>query len=520
MLPGLGDEANELANVLPLRRLLSAATVALLVGSSAFLLWDLSSGAGRGDALLFLLVLVFGAAAVALLTGPDYSTRELRIIERVVFAALTGYLAWTAYATLGDVLAAGDTQALAARWDLTVVQFVLLAVAYGTVVPNAWPRAARVIGGMVLTPVAVVVLLWLSSPERATGLRRVATPGWVAQSLIALAIAAAVGILAAHVIDQYLGLAQTTRISIRYVLERRIGQGGMGEVWLAEHNLLARPAAVKLVRAESVRRKSPDKADILLRRFEREARATARLRSVHTVEVYDSGVTDDGTFYYAMELLDGIGLDRLVEEYGVVPAGRVVYLLEQACQSLAEAHDHGMTHRDVKPANIYTCRLGTDRDFVKVLDFGLVTIGTLAAGRLEEATDLTLDDEINGTPAYMAPELIHRTEIEPDGRADLYALGCVGYYLLTGAPVFDGPPLSVLVDHVKTAPEPPSSRTEVEIPAALEKVILRCLEKDPADRYQSAGELAEALVACRPEPGWDAEQADEWWRLHLPEPVV
>jgi serine/threonine-protein kinase len=438
------------------------------------------------------------------------------MIERVVFGAVAAYLAATAWIALAALLQQQDLPGLSARWGLALVQFVLLMVAYGTTVPNAWPRAARIVGALALTPVAVVAALWISGPQRAQGLRELATAGRVAESLLVLLVAGALSILAAHVIDQYLGLASRTRISIRYVLQRVIGRGGMGEVWLGEHNMLARPAAVKLIRSDALEGFSPEKAAMALRRFEREARATAGLRSAHTVEVYDFGVTSDGTFYYAMEFLDGIDLSAMVGRHGPLPEGRVIYLLLQACQSLADAHAHGLTHRDIKPANIFACRMGTAHDFVKVLDFGLVTSGRLPALQSEEVTGLTLDGEINGTPGYMAPEIVQNAG-EPDGRADIYALGCVGYYLLAGMPVFEGPALSVLVEHVKTPPVPPSQRVDVPISAELESVILRCLEKDPADRYQTAEELADALRACCADPVWDARSASDWWRLHLPQ---
>lgn len=517
MLPGLGDESKEPVKVVPLRRLLSAMTVLLLIGASGFLLWNLSAGITEGAALLFLLVLLLGAAATVLFTMKDPSVQRLRNLERVVFAALTAYLAWMAYDSFGRLLAGGDVEGLVSRWNLTLTQFVLLMVAYGTAIPNAWQRAARVIGALALTPVAVIAGLWASGPDHAAGLRAIATPARLVESALVLMIGASLAVMAAYVIDQYLNLAGTTRLSIRYMLKNRIGMGGMGEVWLAEHNLLARPAAVKLIRGDAIEKEDPARATRLLRRFEREARATARLRSVHTVEVYDFGVTDNGIFYYAMELLDGIDLKTLVEEYGPVPAPRAVYLLTQACHSLADAHAQGMTHRDIKPANIFICRLGTAHDFVKVLDFGLVTVGDVGEIDPGETTDVSIDGELQGTPGYMAPELVHGSR-RADGRNDIYSLGCVAYFLLTGTPVFEGPPLSVMVDHVKTAPEPPSRRTELEIPEQLEAVILRCLQKDPSDRYQSAEELAEALQEAGPEPRWGAREAAEWWRLHLPVP--
>jgi serine/threonine-protein kinase len=517
-LPGLGDESKELANVIPLRMLMGAATGLMLIGAAVFLFWSLTAGSASGAAALFAVILVLAGALATIVIRDDLAVPALRWIERAVFATVTVYLAWMTYRALADLLATSDVQAVGSRWNLALVQFVLLLVIYGVAVPNAAARAARSAAGIAAAPVLVAALL-MSGVD--PGLRRaVATPARMAESLIVLGAAAVIAALAAYVIDQYLSVARTTRISIRYLLKRRLGIGGMGEVWLAEHNLLARPAAVKLVRGDMIDGSDPDKAQLVLRRFEREARATAKLRSAHTVEIYDFGVVPtDGTFYYAMEYLDGIDLSSLVKRHGPVPAARVVYLLAQACQSLSEAHSHGMTHRDIKPQNVFICRMGTAHDFVKVLDFGLVTTDGVPSLGEDDATGLTLEGQINGTPGYMAPELVQRGTV-PDHRADLYALGCVGYFLLTGRPVFEGPPLSVLVDHVKTDPLPPSQAVDATIPVGLEQVILRCLEKDPAARFGTAHELAEALLGCCVEPVWNSGLAADWWRLHLPAEVA
>lgn len=300
-----------------------------------------------------------------------------------------------------------------------------------------------------------------------------------------------------------------------YRLVERLGTGGMGEVWRAEHRLLARPAAVKLVRGD-VLGSDPATRRMALRRFEREARATAALGSTHTIQLYDFGTTEEGAFYYVMELLDGLSLDALVERFGPQPAGRVVHLLLQVCHSLGEAHARGMIHRDVKPANIYACRLGPDRDFVKVLDFGLVK-GVAEEG--PDATELTAAGMAAGTPAFMAPEMATGREAV-DGRADLYGLGCVAYWLLTGQRVFEGDsPLAVLLDHVRTPPDPPSSRTEIGVPGQLEAIVLSCLEKDPADRPRSAENLADRLRRTGLAEEWGEEEARQWWGLHAPDPA-
>ncbi len=300
----------------------------------------------------------------------------------------------------------------------------------------------------------------------------------------------------------------------QYELAEMLGKGGMGEVWRARHRLLAKPAAIKLIRPEAL---GGDEATriALFRRFEREARATAALNSVHTISVYDFGLTPDGAFYYVMELLDGIDLETLVKKHGPQPAGRVIHLLRQACHSLGEAHATGLVHRDIKPANLFTCRLGPDRDFVKVLDFGLVKTDNTAD---PEASRLTQEGIAFGTPGYMAPEMAMGAGAS-DGRADLYALGCVGYWLLAGEPVFEGDtPLATVLHHVRTPPERPSLRTEVEIPEDLEALIMVCLAKVPDDRPQSAVEIEKHLAACAAAGDWTLSAADTWWDRHGPEP--
>jgi serine/threonine-protein kinase len=297
-----------------------------------------------------------------------------------------------------------------------------------------------------------------------------------------------------------------------YQLIEKLGQGGMGEVWRAEHRMLARGAAIKLIRAEALGGDG-SRAREAVKRFEREAQATAALRSPHTIEVYDYGVGEDGTFHYVMELLDGYSFQALVDRFGPQPAPRVVRLLLQACHSLAEAHAAGLVHRDVKPANLFVCRLGLDVDFVKVLDFGLVK---LQGPQSQGAEALTMEGGFAGTPAYMPPEVALATA-PVDGRADIYALGCVAYWLLTGKRVFEGKSaMDMVIDHVRTPPVPPSKRTEKPIPEALERLVLRCLEKEASARPATAGELAAELQALALDSGWSEHEARDWWRSHPP----
>ncbi len=233
-----------------------------------------------------------------------------------------------------------------------------------------------------------------------------------------------------------------------------LGAGGMGQVWRAKHLMLDRPAAVKLIRPESLGPEAGVQAETLLRRFEREAKATSALRSPHTVQIYDFGTTEDGTFYYAMELLEGRDLKSLVEQHGPLPAERVIYILRQVCESLAEAHRNGLIHRDIKPANIFLAEVAFKYDFVKVLDFGLVkqTPGTGWKG-----SRLTIEGAVAGTPAFMAPELIKGSS-KIDERVDIYSLGCVAYGLLTGQLVFEGnTPLQIIAAHLEQQPVLPSA---------------------------------------------------------------
>jgi eukaryotic-like serine/threonine-protein kinase len=296
-----------------------------------------------------------------------------------------------------------------------------------------------------------------------------------------------------------------------YTLEEMLGKGGMGEVWRASHRMLARQAAVKLIRPEMLISQTGRQASLLRRRFEQEARATASLQSPHTVELYDFGVAENGSFYYVMELLDGVDLDRLVKQHGPQSPGRVIWILRQVCRSLAEAHHAGLVHRDIKPSNILLTRLGIEFDFVKVLDFGLVK-----RQMLDDETPMTIDGTTAGTPAFMAPEMA-RGDQDVDGRADLYAVGYLGYWLLTGQLVFEEKgAVAMIMAHMQNKPAPPSSRVELPIPADLDAAILKCLEKDPAKRPQSAGELIALLDRCAVSREWSETRAADWWSTNRP----
>jgi serine/threonine-protein kinase len=296
-----------------------------------------------------------------------------------------------------------------------------------------------------------------------------------------------------------------------YKLVERLGVGGMAEVWRANHRMLRRPAAVKLIRPKVLVDHGPQDSERLLRLFTREVRTTASLRSPHTIQVYDFGITREGAFYYVMELLDGIDLMTLVERFGPQPGERVASLMKQVCHSLREAHARNFVHRDIKPANVLTCTVGGDFDFVKVLDFGLVLDRHLTSEELED------EKQFVGTPAVMAPEML-RFQAPVDARADLYALGCVGYWLLTGKRVFEAQTRAdMLVMHAHQKPLLPSKRIDRAIHPGLEALIMQCLEKNPNKRPQTARELSDALSALQFEHPWTDERAELWWKQNRPE---
>ena len=329
-------------------------------------------------------------------------------------------------------------------------------------------------------------------------------------------VCAAIAVAASGIVYRMGSAIGKARRMGSYRLVARIGEGGMGEVWRAKHQLLARPAAIKLIRPETLGGRPSESSADHQRRFEREAQATALLRSPHTIELFDFGVTDDGTFYYVMELLDGFDLETLIQWFGPLPPQRAVHVLRQACDSLGEAHEQGLIHRDIKPANIFLCRYGRQVDFVKVLDFGLVKSGHDSILQDAKVTGVG----VIGTPSTMAPEQILGNR-PIDARTDIYGLGCVGYWLLTGVHVFEAETVAQLIArHIETPPTPPSERVEQEIPESLDNVILACLQKDPDQRPQTADALSDMLASSVGGESWTIEQAKEWWSERIPTEVA
>jgi serine/threonine-protein kinase len=489
-----------------LRVRLRAVALAMSCAFGAFLLRGLVLGSHYLDVLILIfhvtVVAAFVASYVALSSRQPITLRHLRALELVLFGLTIAFFITIHYRLAQLRVADGDRVMLMATVKNTVLFVFAMIVLYGMFIPNTWRRAAAVVSVMLAATVLSPLALRILHPEVFRFAAPLLTFETVSENILMLAIGAGVTVYATHIINTLRVQAFEARQLNQYRLKGRIGAGGMGVVYLAEHQLLKRPCAIKLIAPE---RAGDPKA---LARFEREVRTTAQLSHPNTVEIYDYGRTEDGTFYYVMELLHGLSLADLVARHGPVSPGRAIFLIRQACSALAEAHACGLVHRDLKPANIFAAYRGRAHDFVKLLDFGLVLPppDSLSAEPSGEG-------RIAGSPQYMAPEQV-TGEARPDARTDLYGLGAVAYFLLTGRAPFTGAtPMAVMIavahDHV----EPPS-RYQPELPADLERVVLRCLAKSPADRYPDADLLNQDLAACATASEWDFAHAARWWNSH------
>jgi eukaryotic-like serine/threonine-protein kinase len=452
------------------------------------------------EAFRVAVILALAGCVAWLSRGRTRPLLQLRIAEVASFGLVASFMATMQYLAMLQSVRNDDPAMLSLEAKSVVVQIFMLIVVYGMFIPNTWRRAAAVVGPLALTPIAVHAAFALGHPEIAGLARRAASFAQESENLLTLLIGVVLAIFGTHTINALRREAFEARQFGQYQLRDRLGAGGMGEVYLAEHLLLKRPCALKLIR--------PDRAadPTALARFEREVRTTAQLRHPNTVEIYDYGHTADGTFYYVMEHLRGLTLDALVERHGPLPAGRAIYLLRQACEALAEAHAAGLIHRDLKPANIFAARFGGRCDVAKLLDFGLVK--PIAE---PDAAGLTGEGRICGTPLFMSPEQA-AGDRAPDARSDLYSLGAVAYYLLAGRALFEGrSPMGVLIALARDPVVPPSL-IRPDLPADLERVVVRCLAKRPDDRYPDAEALARALASCSAAADWDARRAAQWWR--------
>jgi serine/threonine-protein kinase len=380
----------------------------------------------------------------------------------------------------------------------TAVPWIILINIYAGFVPNSLRRAVVVIGAMGVIPLAGAVLVSIEQPVVRD--RMFGGGGGFSALLLWLVISGVTAIYGSFRIGRLRREAYDAKQLGAYSLKKKLGAGGMGEVHLAEHQLLKRPCAIKLIRTE----KAADATAIA--RFETEVQATARLTHVNTVEIYDFGYTQDGTFYYAMEFLPGLELQALVDKTGPMPAARVVHLLKQVSSALGEAHRAGLIHRHIKPGNIFATERGGVFDVAKLLDFGLVK----SLGTPESSPEITIEGAVIGSPMYAPPERI-LGESEPDARGDSYSLGAAAYFLLTGRPVFRGDKiLKVLFAHANESPQP-LSELRPDIPVDVEAIIMQCLAKNPDERFQTAEELEAALSATACSTAWTQQRAHECW---------
>lgn len=438
-----------------------------------------------------------GSVAAWLTWSPKLSAGRLRLAEAVVFGDPALYFIILSQQKLHHAanLAEG------AHLPNIVAPWMLLIFTYALFIPNSWRRAAWAIGPMCAAPVAVMFYqrFIAACPGYLACVNRAGVGNYATEQAMIMAIAGVSALAGIHSIASLRRTAFAAKQLGQYRLKRKLGAGGMGEVYLAEHQLMKRPCAVKIIRPDK------NRDPRVLARFEREVRSTAKLSHWNSIDIYDYGNTADGTFYYVMEYLPGHNVGELVEEYGPLPPARMVYLIDQVCKGLGEAHGMGLVHRDIKPANIFCAYRGGEFDVAKLLDFGL-------AKPLTDATEshLTQEGAITGSPLFMSPEQA-TGEREADVRSDIYSLGCVMYYLLTGKYPFNyQQSVKVIIAHASEQPAPLRD-VNPDVPEALDDIVLRCLEKDPDDRFQTAGQLRQALLDLVLEDEWSRERAAEWW---------
>jgi serine/threonine-protein kinase len=476
-----------------LRSRLRMAALLLALGFGVFFARELFTVRYNSAPELFLLIFHGSVTVVLLAVGGrlchkcTYATSTLRIAEVVIFGVPALYFLALQWVTIQAKLPM--LTGISAPW-------LMLVLVYSLYIPNTWRRAAWVLGSFAVAPVALCIVARLVLDDYS----QACTANNIATVFMTTALAAFIGSWGVHTINRLRREAFEAKQLGQYRLKRLLGAGGMGEVYLAEHQLMKRPVAIKLIK--------PGKAGDpqALARFHREVQATAKLTHWNTIEIFDYGHTDDGTFYYVMEYLPGKSLADLVLQHGPLAPERVVAILEQTCEALAEAHRIGLIHRDIKPGNIFAAERGGVYDVAKLLDFGLAKPVIATAD-----VNLTQDGAITGSPLFMAPEQAAGDGV-PDARSDIYGLGAVAYYLLTGRPPFEADnPVKILLAHAQKAVVPPS-QLQGGVPADLERIVLRCMEKNPADRYQSVGELAADLVRTSLHGKWTREHAYEWWR--------
>lgn len=478
------------------QRRLSAAALGLAVWWALILLQVMLAGPGWPAPAA--MVLALGSLAAWLSWGPPIGPAGLRALEFALFGLVAGAFALLQYAGLRDAVSRQDATWFQLMLKDALIHSMTLMLAYAVLIPNTWRTAAPVVLGLAIYPLATTWALARAHPEALHFLGQEGASRTSGLTLSMTAVAAALSLYGIHVLSTLREEVVEARRLNQYQLGVAVGKGGMGEVYLAEHRLLKRTCAIKLILPGSQR------DPVALGRFEREVRATARLSHPNIVEIYNYGRADDGTFFYVMEYLEGLNLAELVRLYGPQGAGRVIYLLAQACEGLAEAHAAGLVHRDLSPANLFVARVGRRHDVAKILDFGLVKDTALPSARRGRG------DGVVGTLSFMAPEQ-RAGDPALDHRADLFALGAVAYYALTArVPFADADGFRPVAASPGRPVRPSSHRPGV--PDDLERIILRCLEASPNDRYPDAEGLRAALMACTAAAEWGSDEAIAWWQ--------
>jgi tRNA A-37 threonylcarbamoyl transferase component Bud32 len=455
----------------------------------------------------WLVAILCAGLGVLVAHRPTRSLHTLRVLETCIFGLVVlQLLVSNGYVMQRFGLASPPVETIAhplislsgTRLDLVTVRWFVVIVGYGTLIPNTWRRCL-----WATCLLAGTFLLALTSQALYNGVSARELASLLVYPIVWTIVAAVIAVFGSYRVSMLeKRVADAQRLG-QYRLMRPLGAGGMGEVFLAEHVLLKQPFAIKLLRPEHV----ADEA--VLQRFEREVHAMARLEHWNTVEIYDFGHGADGSFYYVMEYLPGLDLHQLVRACGPLPPARAIHVLRQVCAALQEAHANGLLHRDIKPGNVIVCERAGIYDVAKLLDFGLVK----SVGSNTNDTTLTQAGMVAGTPAYMSPEQASGME-HADARSDIYSLGAVAYFLLTGRLVFEkDTAMQTLAAHLYEPVTPPG-RHRPELDPTLEAVVMRCLEKKPEERYQDIGALDRALASCPGAGEWTQKEAAAWWRAN------
>jgi eukaryotic-like serine/threonine-protein kinase len=493
-----------------LHRRLRLAALVLFAGFAVFLvkhLFQADFSTSLGVTLFALhafVTAILGAIGLPMCRRKEVSLAWLRRAELLVFG-----LPLLLFLLMQYMRAVACCQKME-YFDFPADVWIVLMFTYALFIPNTMQRAAVVIGLMAASPIVLLAVMMPAHPEMAQlVLNQSSAQDSLVSFILLMVLTAVASVFGVDTISSLQREVFEAKQFGQYRLKHKIGAGGMGEVFLAEHQMMKRPCVLKMIR--------PDRAGDakVLARFQREVRATARLSHWNTIEIFDYGHTADGTFYYVMEYLPGMSLAELVKEYGALRPERVIHLLRQVCDALSEAHNMGLIHRDIKPGNIFAAQRGGVFDVAKLLDFGLVK----PIMEEDQPVQLTVEGTITGSPLFMSPEQA-TGETNADVRSDIYALGAVAYFLVTGQPVFDEKkPIQLILAHAQKEVVPPSHHRD-GIPEELERIILRCLAKSPEDRYQTVEELAGDLAACEGSDTWGPQQAAQWWKERPQKPVT